>query len=322
MGSSPYLGKFGAIGLAPQTAVGTPATIPTLWLNTTGFMPPTPTLNYSTDATADGSLDASDDRLQGVTLDARQFSFNPSMADLPLLLTWMLGTAATGATAITRRSDNWAPLAPGVPVTIWQLHPTGHTIIQDAQLSQLQLTVGTRATTVAQLSVMGSPRPFTIPGPQASSFVPNPASADIIQFLHWWVSYAGNTLRPSTGTITIGQPMEVEDGARGLDPTNALYAIGVERGGGIEFMLDFTTGQADNAYLASLFNAYSGGVNAQAKTGFKIGTKEIEFTVGKGKVKTAQPGTDLGRIQVQYQIRAQRNLPGNNFEVSKIPAAS
>ncbi|TSA80794.1 hypothetical protein FNU79_16250 [Deinococcus detaillensis] len=126
------------------------------------------------------------------------------------------------------------------------------------------------------------------------------------------MKYAAGTVKPTEATITITQPMEAEDAAQGLDPTNNLYAVGWSRSGALSAMVNIRLGAA--TIPDAMRDAYEAGTDAVLEAGFKIGTKELSVKFPHSRVSTFVPDGGLGRIVVPIDIKAILNNGNPTFE--------
>jgi len=309
----PRLGKYGAIAIALQTAVGTAATTPTNTLRTTAFGNPMPEYTYTNNEIADGTIFETGEQLQGVVASQRQITAEATLADLPLLLTAMLGTPATAAGSppqakLTPRLDDYAALAPGQPLTVWQPHPVRNSLFTDVQISSIVITISSRATATVQVTLN-----TTRVSPLASvPVLPAISNVELAKFMNFFVKYAAGTVKPTEATITITQPMEAEDAAQGLDSANNLYAVGWSRGGALSAMVNIRLGAAT---IPDAFrDAYEARTDAVLEAGFKVGTKELSVKFPHSRVSTFVPDGGLGRIVVPIDIKATYNAGAPTFE--------
>lgn len=310
--STPRLGKYGAIAIALQTALGTPATAPTNTLRTTAFGNPMPEYTYTNDPIADGTIFETGEQLQGVAASQRQITAQATLADLPMLLTAMLGTpgAASGTppqATLTPRLDDFAALAPGQPLTVWQPHPVRNSLFTDVQISSLVITISSRATSTVQVTLnttrVGSIA--TVP------VLPAVSNTELAKFMNFFVRYAAGVVKPTEATITITQPMEAEDAAQGLDAANNLYAVGWSRSGALTAMVNIRVGAASAPEI--MRDAYESGADAVLEAGFKIGAKELSVKFPHSRVSTFVPDGGLGRIVVPIDIKAIQNSGNPTF---------
>ncbi|WP_146202703.1 hypothetical protein [Deinococcus irradiatisoli] len=311
--STPRMGKYGAIAIALQTAVGTAADAPTNTLRTTAFGNPMPEYTYTNDEIADGTIFESGEQLQGVAASQRQITAQATLADLPVLLTAMLGTPGTASgsplqATLTPRLNDYAALAPGQPLTVWQPHPVRNSLFTDVQISSIVITISSRATATVQVtfnttrvSMLGS-----VP------VLPAIATAELAKFMNFFVKYATNPVLPTEATITITQPMEAEDAAQGLDSANNLYAVGWSRSGPLSAMVNIRLGAA--TIPDTMRAAYEAGSDAVLEAGFKVGTKELSVKFPHSRVSTFVPDGGLGRIVVPIDIKATYNAGAPSFE--------
>lgn len=305
------MGKYGAIAIALQTALGTAATAPTNTLRTTAFGNPMPEFTYTNDEIADGSIFESGEQLQGVASSQRQITAQATLADLPLLLTAMFGAPTAGK--IAPRLDDFAALAPGQPLTVWQPHPVKSSLFTNVQISSLVITVSNRATATVQVT-FNTTRVVPI---ATMPVLPPLATTDIAKFMNFFVKYGGNTVLPTEATLTFTQPMEAEDAAQGLDPSNQLYAVGWSRSGAVTAMLNLRIGSASSPQ--ALLDAYESGADAVLEAGFKIGSKELSTKFFHSRVSSATPDGGLGRILIPFDIKATYSGGAPTFEFT-VPA--
>ena len=309
----PFFGKYGAIGIGFQDAVGAPAAAPTLWLRTKQFMPPLPQRITTDDEIADGTIYASDSRDQGVRADTRQISFEPTIHTLPdLLAATFGGDPASGSLML--RNENFAALAPGRPVTIWQLHPVRNVVMQDAQLTGVQLQVSARQSVTGQLTVAAA----SIKRLDGVAPTPVLPAEGILLFKHFYAYYGAQLLRPKDGQLNFENPAEVQDGAQGLAPDLADYPVGWERSGAVNATSRLTVGPQDDA--TALLDAYEKGASAEYRAGFKVGNDSLEVTMYRTRVTSADPGNGLGVIDIPVDIKAIYNAGQPTFGFTKLPA--
>ncbi len=288
----PGLGRFGALMLAPQTAVGTPAEIPTHTLKATAFMPPLEQLIRTKDEGANGSIRNRRSRVQGVQAEGRQVTVEMTLAALADLMK-AVGPAASNV--VTPANANFAPLAPGVPFTVWQLHPTGDRVAEDVQIGAVALTVNARGNVTAQITLnVVSTKVLT-----GSAPVPTTPS-DQLQFKHWWLKVNTVLYKPETGSISLQIPMAVVDGANGTQPALANYPIGWERSDSPMLMVGFTL----PALVTALRDAYEQNTLVTIETGFTLpgGTpKTIKWDITTAEVGSVNVPSGMDRIQVPYE---------------------
>lgn len=288
----PGLGRYGAIMFALQTAVGTPAAAPTHTLKATQFMPPLETLIRTKDEGSIGTIRNRRSRVQGVQADTRTVTVELTLSALKELLK-VLGPVATNA--ITPADTNFDNLAPGVPVTIWQLHPTGDRVAQDVQIGGIQITNNARTNVTAQISFMvTSSQPLATP--PALPVTPD----DQLQFKHWWLKVDDVLYKPEQGGLNIQVPMAVVDGANGTNAALANYPIGWERTDSPTITTTFSL----PALVTALRTAYEQNTLVKIETGYTLpgGTpKTIAFTVDTAEVNSVNVPAGMDRIVVPYE---------------------
>lgn len=288
----PGLGRFGALLIAPQTAVGSPATLPTHTLKATQFMPALEVLNKTKDDGANGSIRNRRSRVQGVQAEGRQVTVEMTMAALAELMK-AIGPVATNV--VTPANANFAPLAPGVPFTVWQLHPTGDRIAEDVQIGAVALTINARGNVTAQLTLN------VVTSKVLTGAAPVPATpADQLQYKHWWLKVNTVLYTPESGSINLQIPMAVVDGANGTVPALANYPIGWERSESPMLMVGFTL----PALITALRDAYEQNTLVAIETGFTLpGTtpKTIKWNITTAEVGSINVPTGMDRITVPYE---------------------
>lgn len=291
----PGLGRYGVIMLAPQAAVGQPAAAPTLVLHATAFMPPLERLIKTKDNGANGSIRNRRSRVQGVQADGRQISVEMTLGALAALC-GSIGPSSAGT--IVPSGNNFDVLAPGIPWTVWQLHPTGDRIAQDVQIGAIGLTMGGRQTVTASITLnttttqplTGLPPVGALPG-------------DMLQFKHWWLKVNDVLYKPEQGALTLTIPMAVVDGADGTHANAANYPQGWERSDSTTLGVDFTL----PALVTPLRDAYEQNGLVKVETGFTLpatggGTEQtISFLIKTAEVDSVDVPTGMDRIQVPYK---------------------
>ncbi|MVN88639.1 hypothetical protein GO986_18035 [Deinococcus sp. HMF7620] len=284
--------------IALQTAVGTAATTPTHTLKATQYMPPLEQLLRTKDAGTIGSIRNRRSRVQGVQADARTITVEMTMSALSELLK-VLGPVATSV--ITPSDTNWEALAPGIPLTVWQLHPTGDRVAKDVQIGSIQLTVGARANVTAQISFMVTSSQALGTAP-ALPVTPN----DQLQYKHFWLKVNDVLYKPELGGVNIQVPMAVVDGANGTvngasgTAAQANYPIGWERTDSPTITTTFSL----PALVTALRDAYEQNTLVKVESGFTLpgGTpKTLKFTVNTAEVNSVNVPAGTDRIVVPYE---------------------
>lgn len=291
----PGLGRYGVIMMAPQTAVGQPAAAPTIVLKATSFMPPLERLIKTKDNGANGSIRNRRSRVQGVQADGRQISCEMTLDALAELCK-SVGPEAAGI--ITPSGNNFDVLAPGIPWTVWQLHPTGDRVAADVQMGGIALSVSGRQNVTANLTLnTTTTQALTTPVPPA--VLPD----DQLQFKHWWLKVNDVLYKPEQGAVNLTIPMAVVDGADGTHANAANYPQGWERNDSTTLGVDFTL----PALVQALRDAYEQNGLVKVETGFTIpafGTaaeKTISFLIKTAEVESVEVPTGMDRIQVPYK---------------------
>ncbi|MFC3834795.1 MULTISPECIES: hypothetical protein [Deinococcus] len=292
------MGRYGALWVAVQTAFGTPAAAPTHALRVRTFLPPTKQYTRTADEYADKSMESKFERVQGLALDTRSLTIEATVRDLALLYQAALGDAVTGT--LTPKTGDFAVYAPGVPLTIWQPHPGGHTIAKDVQITSLELTVAARANVTAQigLGITSVDDLGTLPAAPT-------ISQEVLQFRHFWVKYDGAVMKPESGTVRLTVPMSAVDAAQGLlADDRALAPLGWERSGPRVARIEFATAGTP----AALRTGYGVTDPANLKTaeaGFTLPgatPKVLSLKLNPAQVKGHDPSNGLDRFTVSHAI--------------------
>ncbi|MFB9991223.1 hypothetical protein ACFFLM_04400 [Deinococcus oregonensis] len=307
----PGLGRYGAILIAAQTAVGSVASAPTHTLKATQFMAPLEQLIRTKDEGANGSVRNRRSRVQGVVSDGRQVTVEMTLSALAELMK-AFGPVTTNV--VTPSNSNFGALAPGVPFTVWQLHPTGDRIASDVQIGAVVLTVGARANVTAQIT-------FNITTTAAlTGTAPIPVNPiDQLQFKHFWLKIGATTYKPETGTVNLTVPMSVVDGANGTDPTKADYPIGWERSDSAMLMFGFTLSEL----VPALRTAYEQNTLLAIEAGFTLpGTtpKTIKWTIATAEIGSVNVSQGTDRITVPYEATGVSDDTLAEFTIT-LPAA-
>lgn len=288
----PGLGRFGAILIAPQTAVGTPATLPTHTLKATTFMPPLEQLIRTKDDAANGSIRNRRSRVQGVSAEGRQVTVEMTLAALAELMK-AVGPVTTGT--VTPANANFDVLAPGVPFTVWQLHPTGDRVASDVQIGAVNLSVNARTNVTAQVT-------FNVTSSQVLTGTPPVPvlPADQLQYKHWWLKVGATTYTPETGGVNLQIPMASVDGARGSTPLLANYPIGWERNDSPMLTVSFSL----PALVTALRDAYEQNTLVAIETGFTLPgatPKTLKWVISSAEIGSVTVPGGMDRIVVPYE---------------------
>lgn len=364
--TQPNLGRYGAVGFAVQTAVGTPAN-PTVWLRPTGFANPEITVTRTRDNYANRSIFQQQERPQGRRWDGRAIPFEAELSSLRELMkvfnTPVAGTgqtvtvgaggaaaaatslpvtaltaalpantilmfggtpvfvttqAAQGATTltvsplvapvaaaatatlgasstVTPRIGNFAALAPNTPITVEQLHPAVNLRASDVQVSALSLSVANRTNVTGSVTLNGT-RVTDSFSPQT----PVLPVTDVLQYQHHYLRFGSTIFRPETSGLTLTTPMDLQDGANGLDPTNAPFGLGYERTDAVSLSAQFSIPSYDTA----LRDAFRNGTTDSFAYGFLVGSKVFEFRMRAAEVNSVEIPGGLDRIVVPYTVTA------------------
>ncbi|MBZ9753176.1 hypothetical protein K7W42_20275 [Deinococcus sp. HMF7604] len=302
----PNMGRYGALWVAPQTAFGTPATVPTHALRVRSYMPPLQQFIRTTDEYADKSMEQKFERIQGSQIDNRSVTIELTPRDLALLLTSTLGESVVpgGATTgtITPKTGDFAVYAPGVPLTVWQLHPGGNIVASDVQIMGIQIDIPPRGNVTATLTLG-----VTKIGDLGSVPTAPTISQEVLQYRHFYAKYDGVTLKPEGGQINLTFPMSVVDAAQGLlADDRALNPLGWERSGPRVARIQFTTAGTPAA-LRTGYGVTDPANLKPAEAGFKLpspSTKQIAVKLTTGQVKGHDPSNGLDRFTTQHAIEA------------------
>lgn len=294
----PNMGRYGAIWIAPQTEFGTPAAAPTLALRPRQFMPPLRQFIRTTDEYADKSMEQKMERVQGVQVDNRSITVELTMRDYKALLQMALGDAVTGT--ITPKTGDFAVYSPGVPLTVWQLHPGGDVIASDVQITSLVADIPARGNVTATIGLGVTQLADLDTRPAAPT-----VGQDQLMFRHWYVKYDGVEMKPESGQISLTFPMSVVDAAQGLlGDDRTLNPLGWERSGPRVARVQFTTAGTP----AALRDGYAVTDAADLKTaevGFLIPgatPKKLALKLNPAQVKGHDPSNGLDRFTVQHAI--------------------
>ncbi|WP_380053934.1 hypothetical protein [Deinococcus multiflagellatus] len=277
---------------ALQTAVGSAAAAPTHTLKATQFMPPLEQLIRTKDEGSNGTIRNRRSRVQGVQADARTVTVELTMAALKELLK-VLGPVATNV--ITPSDMNFDNLAPGIPLTIWQLHPTGDRVAQDVQVGSIQISVNSRANVTAQISFM-----VTSSQKLVAAVTAPVTPDDQLQFKHWWLKINDVLYKPETGGVNIQIPMQVVDGANGTNAALADYPVGWERTDSPTITTTFSL----PVLVTALRDAYEQNTLVKVESGFTLPgatPKTLKFTVDTAEVNSVNVPSGMERVVVPYE---------------------
>lgn len=296
--TTPNLGRFGALMLAPQTALGTALTdaqftAAAFGLRVTQFAGPLVTVTRTRDDFADGSIFQQQERTQGRRFDGRTVAFDADMGSVSKILEAMFGAPAAGK--ITPANGNFAENAPGTPMQFRQKYPGSNVKGKDAQLAGLTLTVPNRANVTGQLTLNG----VSVEDDPAALTAVIPVTNQL-QFKHWYVRYGGTLYKPEAGSLTITVPMEAVDGANGTVPADADYIFGWEVSGPLTFQAQITL-----AGVPAVFrDAYRNGTLAPFVFGFQVGALTFEALFKNAEVNMLDVPTGLGRVATPITLTA------------------
>lgn len=313
----PNMGRYGGIWIAAQTAFGTPATAPTHALRVRSYMAPLRQFVRTTDEYADRSMEQKFDRIQGVMLDNRSITVELTMRDLTMLMQAALGDAVTGT--ITPKTGDFAVYAPGVPLTIWQLHPGGNTVSSDVQITGLTIDVASRANVTATIN-LGVTRVEDL---TVIPTAPTVNNSEVLQFRHFYAKYDNVDMAPESGQISLTTPMSVVDAARGLlADDRTLNPLGWERSGPRVAGVQFTTAGTPGALRAG-YQIMDTTDLKTAEAGFKlpgVSGKKFSLILNPAQVKGHDPSNGLDRFTTQHRIEGV-SLDGLPPFTVSVPAA-
>jgi hypothetical protein len=294
----PNLGRFGGVLFARQAEVGTPMAAPTHALKATTFMQPLVGIIRTTPAYGTGTVFNPRPDVQGYDTSAKTVACEMTHAAFRELLIAALGPLATGT--ITPQNANYDALSPGQPLTLWQLHPTGHQVCQDVQITSIAATINARGNVTAQIGFMVlRSAPLTTTPPVVVT------PLDQLKFAHWYLKVNTALYKPEQGSINLTIAMAVVDGADGTNPSLAMYPVGYERNGPVGLEVDFTLPTAP-AVLKDAFSNIAN-LDVRVQTGFQVpgaAVKTLEFDLTTAMVTQADIGTGTDRVTTQFKTMA------------------
>lgn len=298
-------GNYGLIGLALMTGLADNPAAPTITLGVKQFLNPMPTYTRTDEAIATGTKFGTQRVVQGEEMGEKTLVARATMRDLPLLLTSCLGTP-DGTGLITPREADFAALAPGQPLAVWQKHPLRNMKWRGAQITSLTINFQNRQTADVTVGIMTSngEKLETLPT------FPAIASTGLVKFLNWYLKVDAKTYAPESGSIELRFPMQVEDGARGLDAANRMSPIGVSANGAMTARVAFTLSEVGagvaTGSLATLLDlatpdpATGEPVTKAVETGFEVGGETIKFNFPNAEIAADNIPNGLGRLMIGF----------------------
>lgn len=298
--SLPSLGKFGKISFGLQTLVGTavPATM-ALRYNGQGASP-TGNVTRTNDSIADGTVYATRSRTQGQRWVDKSIGFEVEHTNMLFLFAAMFGAPTAGV--FTPPNGNFAPLAPGQPLTLEWTYPGFPIVVKDVQISEISITNNQRAVFTGSLTAHGTRfDPLTTP---ANTAVPN---GTVYRYQDHYIrvdlSADGlggyQTVVPESSSIQIMNPMSPKDGSQGYTPADAPFVVGFERSPGVGISGTFSLPGAQKPFYDLMIS------NSVVKLiyGMKIGSQLIEFTMPTCEIEAVDPPATLDQIVTPIKFK-------------------